>query len=241
MKKIASPQELQSELRRLLALTEDAHPSRLAMARELRGLATRLAADDDEKKGEWNLTLMKDGSKWKYHLRNPQGGGQGSKGNASGMDAAIRHALENAKGSLSADDKVWVIVQEWDADAEDYKTTKKFWADSKGKKTASEYDFDRTAEALVIAAVNRPAPVKWTERGGKWLARAQFADGKKHEWQIAEDGDKFTVSVKTDEGTFKKKTPFDSLEQAQKYAGKFVEKANGDELLDKAMKDFSKS
>jgi hypothetical protein len=81
--------------------------------------------------------------------------------------------------------------------------------------------------------------VKWTEKGGKWLSRAEYAGGEKHEWQISESGDKFSVSVKTPKGTHKAKKSFESLEQAQRFAARFIDKANGNKMLEEALgKDF---
>lgn len=44
MEKIATPNELQSELRRLLSYSQEAHPSRVRLASELRELALKVAA-----------------------------------------------------------------------------------------------------------------------------------------------------------------------------------------------------
>jgi hypothetical protein len=44
MQKIATPQDLQVELQRLLAYCQEPHPSRDRLASELRGLAAKLAA-----------------------------------------------------------------------------------------------------------------------------------------------------------------------------------------------------
>ncbi len=44
MQKIATPQDLQTKLRRLLAYCQEPHPSRDRLAGELRGLADRVAA-----------------------------------------------------------------------------------------------------------------------------------------------------------------------------------------------------
>jgi hypothetical protein len=90
------------------------------------------------------------------------------------------------------------------------------------------------AERLVVAM-----KVEWTEKGGKWLARAQYAGGEKHEWTVTESGD---VTVKTPEGTFKKKNDMGTLESAQRYAAKFISQANGHEKLADALgKDFTKA
>lgn len=85
------------------------------------------------------------------------------------------------------------------------------------------------------------AKVDWAEKGDKWIARVEYADGEKHEWSISEADDKFSCSVKTPKGTFKCKKDFGSLEQAQRYGKKFIDKANGHELLADALgKDFTK-
>lgn len=86
------------------------------------------------------------------------------------------------------------------------------------------------------------AKVDWTQKGDKYLARVEYAEGEKHEWAISESGDKFTISVKTPKGTFKRKKDFDSLEQAQRYGAKFINRADGDRMLQDALgKDFTKA
>jgi len=101
------------------------------------------------------------------------------------------------------------------------------------------YDYDfRGRVALNLVA----AKVDFTEKGGKWLSHVQYAKGEKHEWEIAKSGDKFTAKVKTPHGTFKAKKTFDELEQAQRFATRFIDKAHGHELLEKALdKDFTKA
>lgn len=49
MHKIASPKELQTELRRLLAYVQSERPSRIVLAAEFRALASRLATEFDTK------------------------------------------------------------------------------------------------------------------------------------------------------------------------------------------------
>lgn len=52
MKKIASPQDLQAELRRILAYSEGHQPLRAVLAAELHTLADRVAASDKELAGD---------------------------------------------------------------------------------------------------------------------------------------------------------------------------------------------
>jgi hypothetical protein len=95
------------------------------------------------------------------------------------------------------------------------------------------YDYDRSRVTAGLKA-------EWTEKGGKWITRAQYASGKVHTWTISESGDKFTAQVATPQGTYKRKKPFDSLEAAQRFGAKFIEKANGADLLkDVLEKDFT--
>lgn len=70
-----------------------------------------------EKHGEWNLNLYKQGSRWGWFLKNPKGGGGGSR--ESSMAAAIGKAMAgtgwgsphiNPEGKT----KVWVTVLKWD-------------------------------------------------------------------------------------------------------------------------------
>lgn len=98
-------------------------------------------------------------------------------------------------------------------------------------------------ELRVLAARVSPSKgVKFTEKGDKWLARVEYArEGEKYEWQISEDDGDFSVQVKTPKGSFKRNKTFDSLAQAERYANRFINVANGDELLkDVLSKDFTK-
>lgn len=90
-------------------------------------------------------------------------------------------------------------------------------------------------------AARYAAKVDWAEKGDKWVAKVEYASGEAHTWTLTKDGDKFSASVKTPKGTFKAKKSFDSLEQAQRFGKKFIDKANGHELLADALgKDFTK-
>ncbi len=85
----------------------------------------------DQKRGEWNLTLMKDKNRWRYFLQNPVGGGGGS-GNYSSKGAAYAAATGRVnwdKPEPKTLDKIWVIEREWDPHAGDWKTKKKSWQD----------------------------------------------------------------------------------------------------------------
>ena len=94
------------------------------------------------------------------------------------------------------------------------------------------YDYDRSIVAK--------AKAEWTEKGNQWLARAQYASGDKHTWSIKESGGGFVARVTTPEGTFKRKKPFDSLEAAQRYGARFIERADGADKLSAALeKDFA--
>jgi hypothetical protein len=59
MDKIASPQELTQELRRLLAYCEGCEPSRQVLARELEGLANKVAGFS-KKANWWHVVLVRD-------------------------------------------------------------------------------------------------------------------------------------------------------------------------------------
>lgn len=97
-------------------------------------LATKVAQrvmagyEDDERRGEWNLHLMKSRSRWGYSWTNPQGGGGGNQGYSS-MRAAMQVAFKSVAWSKYAGGKtrVWVIVQEFDGS--DWVTKKTFWQD----------------------------------------------------------------------------------------------------------------
>jgi len=53
MRKIASPQDLQAELQRLLAYSQTEQPSREKIASELRGLAARVAKQGPKRPAEY--------------------------------------------------------------------------------------------------------------------------------------------------------------------------------------------
>jgi len=74
---------------------------------------------------------------------------------------------------------------------------------------------------------------KEVEEGATWLRRAQYAGGAKYAWGIwySDVAGKYGVEVETPDGCYQRKKTFDSLEQAQRFADKFIEKANGHEAL----------
>jgi len=93
---------------------------------------------------------------------------------------------------------------------------------------------------LADRVATKMRPNDWTQKGDQWMASVQYAGGKRHDWVIKEQGDSFTVSVRTDQGVFKRKKNFDSVGQAQRYAWQFIDRADGHERLEKALKDFTK-
>jgi hypothetical protein len=95
-----------------------------------------------------------------------------------------------------------------------------------------------TLSALSIR-VAKVAPSDWTQKDGVWLVRSQYADGETHSWGITERGGKFIVEVNKPDGTFQCKKQFDELGKAQRYAAKFIGKADGaSKLSDVLDKDF---
>lgn len=96
------------------------------------------------------------------------------------------------------------------------------------------YDYDRSG--LTVAGLK----AKWTEKDDSWVSRAEYANGDVHTWTIARTfDDGYAARVKTPKGTFETKKLFDTLAQAQNFAGKFIQKANGAELLAGVLsKDF---
>lgn len=116
---------------------------------------------------------------------------------------------------------------------EDAKKWKEEHAKNKDNFKSAELDW-KAPEALHVAA-----KVEWTQKGGKWVARVSYAGGAKHEWTISESGSGFSATVKTPKGTFKRKKSFNSLEQAQRFADRFIDRANGHEMLEDSLdKDF---
>jgi len=83
--------------------------------------------DPDAKRGEWSLMIRKSRpTRWDYFLYNPQGGGSGSSSFQS-QKAAFNAATRRVdwKGAK----KLWVVIQHWDAESENYKTGKSYWWD----------------------------------------------------------------------------------------------------------------
>lgn len=109
----------------------------------------------------------------------------------------------------------------------------------------------RLATALLeLSSRLKTAGVNWTEvPGGAWLTKVQYASGIKHSWGIEELDGEFWLEVDIpnsgDVGgnhiVYRCKKPFQSLEKAQKYAAKFIDKAHGQELLEAVLdKDFKR-
>jgi hypothetical protein len=74
------------------------------------------------------------------------------------------------------------------------------------------------------------------------MRHVQYADGTRISYGTFEDGEKFGVEIKTPDGVFKANKSFDTKDAAQRYVNKFVDKANGHELLEKALaKDFKRA
>jgi len=111
------------------------------------------------------------------------------------------------------------------------------WAKKRGinsKSAAMEFKSAATSPS-------KGSPSDWTRKGEQWVQSVKYAGGVKHDWTISGDGP-FLVQVKTEDGSWKGKTKFSSLEEAQKFAWKFIGKANGEELLEEAKpKSFTKS
>jgi hypothetical protein len=134
MRKLATPTDLKTELRGILAATEQGQPSRTAIASQLRDLAVRVAADDDAehpdlpvKKGEWTLWVTKGrATRWGYTLHNPHGGSNGSSSHAS---AKAAFAAGTSRVKWDGAEKLYVVVAKWDADKEKYVVSKQQWVD----------------------------------------------------------------------------------------------------------------
>lgn len=135
MRKIASPQALQTELRRILAEVDQPRPSRAAIADQLRTLASRVAADDEAeddpdlpvKKGEWTLWVLKDrATRWKYSLHNPQGGGSGS---GSYTSAKAAFAAGTSRVKWEGAERLYVVSAKWDTEKGKYAVSKQSWVD----------------------------------------------------------------------------------------------------------------
>jgi hypothetical protein len=96
----------------------------------------RRAEDDDaadaakrqRRAGEWNLVVYKSrATRWDYTLLNPHGGSFGMSSYTS-QKAAIHAATYRIK-DWEGKSKIWVIIEEWDADKEDYVVKKTYWMD----------------------------------------------------------------------------------------------------------------
>ena len=70
-----------------------------------------------EKRGEWNLNVYKQGSRWSYFMKNPKGGGGGS-GGYSSMTAAIAAGQKvgwaNKHINPDGKTKFWLTSLKWD-------------------------------------------------------------------------------------------------------------------------------
>lgn len=138
MIRIASPRDLQAELRRLIEACDTTRPSRGVLAYELRRLASKVSGEEEaedsspvekaKKKGEWNLVVSKSRSRWSYFMENPQGGGGGS-GSYPSMKAAINAGMRTAWWQYPDKSKVHVIVAEWSPDDENYVVKKTYSVD----------------------------------------------------------------------------------------------------------------
>lgn len=104
------------------ALIADKVASRFRVAEEDEG-----ASSKDEKRGEFNLYIRKGrATRWDYSLHNPEGGSAGSSSYPS-IKAAIAAAIGRGVRDPKGKDRVWVIIQVWDSDKEDYVTKKTYW------------------------------------------------------------------------------------------------------------------
>jgi hypothetical protein len=76
----------------------------------------------------------------------------------------------------------------------------------------------------------------------QWFARVEYATGETHDWGIKQVGEKkFKVEVRTTGGLQQANKDFPDFASAEHFADKFIEKAHGWDLLDKALpKDFHK-
>ena len=85
-----------------------------------------------EKRGEWNLNVYKQGSRWGFFMKNPKGGGGGS-GSYPTMGAAIAAGIRVGWTSphINPEKKTryWFTVLQWDADKEDWTAKKSEWKD----------------------------------------------------------------------------------------------------------------
>jgi hypothetical protein len=85
------------------------------------------ASSKDEKRGEFNLYIRKSrATRWDFSLHNPEGGSSGRTSFPS-VKAAIAAAIGRGLKDTRGKEKVWVIIQEWDPDKEDYVTKKTYW------------------------------------------------------------------------------------------------------------------
>jgi hypothetical protein len=74
-------------------------------------------------------------------------------------------------------------------------------------------------------------PEDWTDTDKGSVQRVQYSGGPTHTWTVEGEGKSFTVQVKTDEGTWKAKKTFPSLESGQRFAWRYIDKAHGAEVL----------
>ncbi len=86
----------------------------------------------------------------------------------------------------------------------------------------------------------------WTKQGGsQWGRSVQYANGDKHDWAIKQMGERrflLAVNLPKGVGVFHAKKTFDTLRSAERYADRFIERADGWQWLERALpKDFQKA
>jgi len=87
----------------------------------------------------------------------------------------------------------------------------------------------------VVSKLASKAASFFTRHGDTWLARVTYANGKNYDWGIKQIGERFIVEAKSGTSILQVKERFYTLSKAQKFAARFIERADGEHLLKAAV------
>lgn len=92
----------------------------------------------------------------------------------------------------------------------------------------------RVASRTLLAV--KMDPKDWKQSGNQWMYTVRYSGGKAYDWAIKKNGEKFVLGVRTPEGDkYETKKDYDSKETAMRVAWKFINRADGADLLEKEL------
>ena len=71
----------------------------------------------------------------------------------------------------------------------------------------------------------------FTRHGSTWVSRVVYANGKAYDWAVVLVGERFIVETRSGSSVLQAKKRFATLTQAQKFAARFIDRADGEHLL----------